>query len=118
MQTVPDSFKVAKTVLHQGSLLPLSPIVQPVLWPYGDCLHLYPHPDFLILADECDDYFYQIPVNGHKTTHHDVTKLGNEENHGKLKTVTVVNPGNFGYDTSFCVITPEKNEVQPSKVKK
>lgn len=79
---VPDSFKLAKTVLHQGSLMPLSPIVQPVLWPYGDCLHLYPHPDYLVLADECDDYYYTIPVNGHKTTHHDVTKLGNEDNHG------------------------------------
>lgn len=25
--SVPDSFKVAKTILHQGSLLPLSPII-------------------------------------------------------------------------------------------
>ena len=54
----PDSFKLAKTILHQGSLMPLAPILQPVMWSYGDCLHLHPHPDFLILADECEDFFY------------------------------------------------------------
>ena len=113
--TAPDSFKVAKTILHQGSLMPLAPIVQPVLWPYGDTLHVYPHPDFLVLADECDDYHYTIPVNGHKTTFHDTTTLGNEDD-SELKTVTVVNPGNFGADTSFVVIYPLKNEVQLSKV--
>lgn len=102
----PDTFKVAKTVLHQGTLMPLAPIVQPVLWPYGDTLHLYPHPDFLILADECEDYQYTIPVNGHKSTFHDTNTLGNEDDFASLKTVTVVNPGNFGSDTSFVVIYP------------
>lgn len=86
------------------------------MWPYGDCLHLYPHPDYLILADECDDFFYQIPVNGHKSTYHDVSKLGNEDANKDMKTVTVINPGNFGSDRSFCVIYPLKNEVQPSKI--
>lgn len=87
------------------------------MWSYGDSLHLYPHPDFLVMADECEDYVYQIPVNGHKTTYHDITKLGNEEAQVQLETVTVVNPGSFGQDTSFCVIYPGTNSVQPSKVR-
>ena len=86
---------MAKTILHQGSLLPLATIVQPILWSYGDALHLYPHPDFLVLSDECEEYHYHIPVNGHKTTFHDADqKMGNEDQ-AALKTVTVVNPGKF-----------------------
>ena len=81
------------------------------MYSYGDCLHLYPHPDFLILADECDDYNYTIPVNGHKTTFHDTSKLGNEDANSTLKTVTVINPGNFGVDRSFVVVYPLTNEV-------
>lgn len=110
----PDSFRVAKTILHQGSLMPLATIVQPILWPYGDCLHLYPHPDFIVIADECDDYYYKVPVNGHKSTFHDVTQLGNEDNFkeaDEVDTVNVINPGNFGSDRSFCIIYPLRNEV-------
>ena len=113
---IPDTFRIAKTILHQGSLMPLAPIVQPIMWAYGDALHLYPHPDFLVLADECEDYHYHIPVNGHKTSYHDVSKLGNEDMNDELKTVTVINPGNFGLDRSFTVVYPLRNEVQPSKV--
>ena len=76
-------------------------------------MHLYPHPDFLIIADECDDYHYQVPVNGHKSTFHDRVQLGNEDQYkdGQIETVTLINPGNFGSDKSFCVIYPLKNEV-------
>ena len=71
---------MAKTILHQGSLLPLATIFQPIMWSYGDALHLYPHPDFLVLSDECEEYHYHIPVNGHKTTFHDAEqKIGNED---------------------------------------
>ena len=43
--------------------MPVAPIIQPILWSYGDALHLHPHPDFLILADECNEYSYEVPVN-------------------------------------------------------
>lgn len=79
-------------------------------------MHLYPHPDFLVIADECDDFCYQLPVNGHKSTFHDTVKMGNEDNHDELETVTIINPGNFAADRSFTVVYPQKNEVQPSKV--
>ena len=103
---MPDTFKVAKTVLHQGSLMPLSNIVQPVMWSFADCLHLYPHPDMIVLADECvEDYHYKVPVNGHKSTFHDISFIGNEDN-SDMKTVTILNPGNFGYDKSFTVLYP------------
>lgn len=80
------------------------------MYAYGDCLHLYPHPDFLVLADECDDYFYTIPVDGHNTTvRTDGSLLGNEDLTTKF--VTIINPGNFGADRSFVVVYPLKNEV-------
>lgn len=43
----------------------MAPIIQPILWSYGDAMHLHPHPDYLILADECSEYNYEVPVNDH-----------------------------------------------------
>jgi hypothetical protein len=53
-QPVEDGYKVAKTILMQGMLMPLPQIVQPLIWSCAlDCLNLTPEPDFLVLADEC-----------------------------------------------------------------
>ena len=49
----PDSRNIVNTVLKQASLMPLSPIIQPLLWSHADSLHLLPEPDILVLADEC-----------------------------------------------------------------
>lgn len=74
------------------------------MWAHAkDCLNLVPHPDFLILADDCIDYYHQIPVE---------TEYKDEPQ----QTVHVVNPGNFSYDRSFVLLYPEREEVQPSKV--
>jgi len=33
------------------------------MWSYAmDCMNLTPEPDYLVLADECQDYYYQIPL--------------------------------------------------------
>jgi len=77
---------------------------------------MYPHPDILVLADECEDFVYKVPVNGHKSTFHDIEQMGNEDRNSQMETITVLNPGNFGYDKSFVVVYPLTNEVQPSKV--
>ena len=55
---ISDTFKLAKTILHQGHLLPIPQIVQPIMWAYGDVFHLTPHPDYLVLADDCQDYYH------------------------------------------------------------
>ena len=58
-----DAYKVAKTVLRQGFLMPLPTIVQPVLWSYGvDTLNLSPEPDFLILADDSEDSYTRVTL--------------------------------------------------------
>jgi hypothetical protein len=34
------------------------------MWSFAkDCMDLVPHPDYLILADDCADYHHKIPVN-------------------------------------------------------
>jgi hypothetical protein len=53
-----DTYKLAKTILSQSTLLPITTVVQPIIWGFGDCLNLLPHPDFLILADDCEDYYH------------------------------------------------------------
>ena len=58
-EEVPETLKIARTILHQGCLVPLPQIVQPVLWAFAkDVLNLVPHPDFLVLADDCSDYHH------------------------------------------------------------
>lgn len=99
-----DTFRVAKTIVHQGTLIPLPSIIQPIMWSYAkDCLNLVPHPDFLILADDCADYHHKIPVE---------SSFEDEPQ----KCVHVINPGNFALERSFVVIYPATEDVQPSKV--
>lgn len=71
--------------------------MQPVMWSFAmDSLNLT-QPDFLVLADECHDYYYPIVADDNKTYH-------------------VLNPGNFAQDQSFTVVYPFAGIVQPSKV--
>ena len=72
------------------------------MWSFGDSLNLVPHPDYLILADDCWDYYHKIPV---ETLDDEPQKL-----------VHVVNPGNFSIEKSFTVIYPATDDVQPSKL--
>lgn len=66
--------------------MPLASIVQPVMWSYAaESLNLVPHPDYLILADDCADYYHKIPIDASPT-------LLKEE---PQKHVHVINPGNF-----------------------
>ena len=65
-----DTYRVARTVLHQSFLMPLPQIVQPVTWAYAmDTLALTPHPDFLVLADECSDYHYTFDLGDEFSSH-------------------------------------------------
>ena len=83
--------------------MPLPSIVQPVMWSYAfDCLNLSPEPDFLIMADECKDYSYRVPLE----------EVPPGEDVGKAKTCHVVNPGNFGADGTFTVIYPGNDSVE------
>ena len=95
--------------------MPLAPIIQPILWSYGDALHLHPHPDFLILADECSEYNYEVPINDNQSLQDSKPKLL-DENMNDFQTIHVANPGNFSIDRSFVVIYPLKGVVEPSKV--
>ena len=50
------------------------------MWAYAtDVLNLTPSPDFLILADECQDYYHAIDDDEKRVCH-------------------VMNPGNFAND--------------------
>ena len=57
-----DTYRVAKTIVHQGNLMPFSQVVQPIIWSYGEAFNLTPHPHILILADDCEDYHHRIQV--------------------------------------------------------
>ena len=73
--------------MHQSFLLPLPQIAQPVIWEYAvDTFNLTPHPDYLVLADECEDYHHKIPVD----------LKGHEKEEPRF--VNVLNPGNFAQD--------------------
>jgi hypothetical protein len=64
-----------------------------------DTLNLTPEPDFLVLADECKDYYYPVPL----------TEMNPDEE--KQKVCHVLNPGNFSSDFSFTIVFPLSETV-------
>lgn len=110
--SVPASYKVAKTILHQGFLTPLPQIVQPVAWAYAmDTLSIMPQPDFLILADECVDYHHSFDLNdAFSTTNRDEAgadaEMAEDDDEVERKRCEIVNPGNFSHDLSFLALYP------------
>lgn len=92
-------------------MLPLPQIVQPVIWNYAvDCLNLTPEPDFLVLADECQDFHHKFDVDDFA------------DDQPTSKACHVLNPGNFANDHSFAVLYPlrsnedERNQVELSNI--
>eukprot|EP00353_Schmidingerella_taraikaensis_P010783 CAMPEP_0185569274 /NCGR_PEP_ID=MMETSP0434-20130131/1946_1 /TAXON_ID=626734 ORGANISM="Favella taraikaensis, Strain Fe Narragansett Bay" /NCGR_SAMPLE_ID=MMETSP0434 /ASSEMBLY_ACC=CAM_ASM_000379 /LENGTH=97 /DNA_ID=CAMNT_0028184011 /DNA_START=1897 /DNA_END=2190 /DNA_ORIENTATION=+ len=87
---------------------------------------LVPHPDFLILADECSDYHYSFDLadefsTGSKNQTGPAATRDDVEMHADgatPRTCQVVNPGNFSHDLSFLVLYPNNasEPVQLSKV--
>ncbi len=67
--------------------------MQPIIWSYNDSLSLTPHPDYLIIADECEDFSYRFHV---------------EEG---TDPVQVLNPGNFSKDKSFVLLFPTDDNI-------
>lgn len=82
---------LVQTVLGQGHLCPLPPLVRPTYWTYEHAMRIYPLPDALILADSVDQFEWQ--------------------HHG----CDVVNPGSFATDFSFVVYKP-CGEATPGRV--
>lgn len=103
----PDSYKVAKTILRQGFLLPLPQIVQPIMWSYAvDTMNITPEPDILVLADDTEDFYHAMSLN----------ELNGKETAGGSKVIHTVNPGSFAQDGSFAVIYPFTAKIEPSKI--
>ena len=92
--------------------MPFAEILQPLIWAYAmDTLSLTPTPDFIVLADECKDYYHVFDESYGKVIPPEDPKFG------KIKRkIHVLNPGNFSYDFNFTVIFPCRDEVSPSKV--
>nr|XP_043634712.1 DNA polymerase epsilon subunit B [Erigeron canadensis] len=78
------------TITHQSHLCPLPLSVQPIIWNYDHCLHLYPTPHTIVLADRSEQ----------KAT----TYMG----------TTCFNPGSFSIDNTFVVYRPCNQEVELS----
>ena len=76
--------------------MPLSPVVQPVMWSHSDVLHLHPEPDYLVLADEFESYDLKVPIADERVIH-------------------VLSPGVFKNNGSFYAIYPEQERVEYSK---
>lgn len=56
---ISDTERVVNTIVKQGFLMPFAEILQPLIWAYAmDSMSLTPTPDYLVLADECKDYYH------------------------------------------------------------
>jgi len=85
---------VVKTLLDQGTLMPLPIHVSPIYWEYEHALSLYPTPDVLVLADKFDSYTQTYASTG----------------------TTALNPGPFlPSDFSFMVYWPSRLRIDPTE---
>ncbi|KAM0068481.1 putative DNA-directed DNA polymerase [Helianthus debilis subsp. tardiflorus] len=78
------------TITHQSHLCPLPLSVQPIIWNYDHCLHLYPSPHTIVLGDSSEQKAF------------------------KYTGTTCFNPGSFSNDYTFVVYRPCNQEVELS----
>lgn len=80
----------------QANLVPLSYLVQPIYWDFGESLNLNTLPDYLVLADTSAQYTM---------------------NRSEEMETTVINPGNFGCSKTFSIIYPHQGRVEENSLK-
>eukprot|EP00258_Populus_trichocarpa_P021962 XP_024437981.1 DNA polymerase epsilon subunit B [Populus trichocarpa] len=86
-----DPFEhLVATITHQSHLCPLPLIVQPIIWNYDHCLHLYPSPHTIVLGDRSEQKAF------------------------KYTGITCFNPGSFSNDSTFVAYRPCTQEVELS----
>ncbi|XP_021291975.1 DNA polymerase epsilon subunit B isoform X2 [Herrania umbratica] len=84
-----DPFEhLVATITHQSHLCPLPLFVQPIIWNYDHCLHLYPTPHTIILGDRSEQKAF------------------------KYTGITCFNPGSFSDDSTFVAYRPCTQEVE------
>ncbi|KAI7982546.1 DNA polymerase epsilon subunit B [Camellia lanceoleosa] len=86
-----DPFEhLVATVTHQSHLCPLPLTVQPIIWNYDHCLHLYPIPHTIVLGDKSEQKAFNYTG------------------------ITCFNPGSFSNDSTFVAYRPCTREVELS----
>ncbi|GFS44876.1 DNA polymerase epsilon subunit B2 [Actinidia rufa] len=86
-----DTFEhLVATITHQSHLCPLPLSVQPVIWNYDHCLHLYPAPHTIVLGDKSQQKAFNYTG------------------------ITCFNPGSFSNDSTFVAYRPCTREVELS----
>ncbi|KAK9071821.1 hypothetical protein SSX86_008250 [Deinandra increscens subsp. villosa] len=86
-----DPFEhLVATITHQSHLCPLPLTVQPIMWNFDHCLHLYPTPHTIVLGDRSEQKAF------------------------KYTGTTCFNPGSFSNDYTFVVYRPCNQEVELS----
>ncbi|XP_022137711.1 DNA polymerase epsilon subunit B isoform X2 [Momordica charantia] len=78
------------TITHQSHLCPLPLVIQPIIWNYDHCLHLYPTPHVIVLGDRSKQQAF------------------------KYTGITCFNPGSFSNDGTFVAYRPCNQEVELS----
>ncbi|XP_051136673.1 DNA polymerase epsilon subunit B [Andrographis paniculata] len=88
-----DPFEhLVATITHQSHLCPLPLSVQPIIWNYDHCLHIYPTPHTIVLGDRSEQKAFNYTG------------------------ITCFNPGSFSNDFTFVAYRPCSQEVELSAV--
>ncbi|KZV40305.1 DNA polymerase epsilon subunit 2 [Dorcoceras hygrometricum] len=86
-----DPFEhLVATITHQSHLCPLPLSVQPIIWNFDHCLHLYPTPHTIVLGDRSEQKTFNYTG------------------------ITCFNPGSFSNDNTFVAYRPCSREVELS----
>ncbi|KAK4428163.1 DNA polymerase epsilon subunit B [Sesamum alatum] len=88
-----DPFEhLVATITHQSHLCPLPLSIQPIIWNFDHCLHIYPTPHTIVLGDRSEQKAFQYTGT------------------------TCFNPGSFSNDFTFVAYRPCSQEVELSAV--
>ncbi|XP_073294341.1 DNA polymerase epsilon subunit B [Primulina huaijiensis] len=86
-----DPFEhLVATITHQSHLCPLPLSIQPIIWNFDHCLHLYPTPHTIVLGDRSEQKAFNYTG------------------------ITCFNPGSFSNDNTFAAYRPCSREVELS----
>ncbi|KAL2328055.1 hypothetical protein Fmac_021482 [Flemingia macrophylla] len=87
-----DDFRhLVATITNQSHLCPLALTVQPIIWNYDHCLHLYPTPHTIVLGDRSPQKAFKYNTG-----------------------ITCFNTGSFAIDSTFVAYRPCSQEVELS----
>ena len=96
---------MSETILRQGHLCPVPLNAQPIFWELDYTLRLSPLPDFIVIAEDEEQFSYPF-----------FSSESDDKNDDPALATVIFNPGSFGTQLDFSLLCPAKLETWSRRV--